>query len=162
MSETEFSVTDADGDRITMTAIATPVRRVTIEIERVNEIPSCAAVALGEKAIREIVAWGQAWLDAPRLAARDSAEVVAGWVSSASAIGPGLDSHVRKIGAFVLNVEDIGDGCSWSVDWGDNQIDEGTEFLIGNEDSADATTRAKAACEAAARKAGIAVPAEAP
>lgn len=35
------------------------------------------SVALDERKARELVAFAQAWLDAPRLAARDSAEVVA-------------------------------------------------------------------------------------
>ena len=62
----------------------------------------------------------------------------------------------RNIGEFSLFVEPCGADWSWSVEWGDDTIAEGEEPLRDNEEAE--VARAKAACEAAARRAGIAVP----
>ena len=66
------------------------------------------------------------------------------------------NEHRRDVGEFSLFVEPAGADWRWSVEWGDDTIAEGTEPLRDSE--AEEVSRAKAACEDAARKAGIAVP----
>lgn len=104
-----------------------------------------------------------ALLNRPRDAARAAAEVVAdsGWVDK-STIGDDLLYHRRTVGEFVMRVVNESNGWAWSVEWGDNTIEDGdTANTRADNDSPDAWAsslpRAKAACEAAARKAGIAV-----
>lgn len=71
--------------------------------------------------------------------------------------------HRRDIGAFSLFACADSDGWAWSVEWGDNILEDGRIYLTrADNDSPDcyaaSLPRAKAACEGAARKAGIAVP----
>jgi len=71
--------------------------------------------------------------------------------------------HRRDVGEFALFIEANGNGWAWSVEWGDNNIATGEVTLTRRDgESPDAyeasMPRAMAACEEAARAAGVAVP----
>lgn len=79
-----------------------------------------------------------------------------GWVVD------GPKSHRRTIGVFVLRVEEDAAGATFGVDtsaFGSISVfDMGAVLAEGDESDADVLSRAKEACEDAARAAGIAVP----
>lgn len=70
-------IVDIDGDHIDVCPAARPAERLLMFAAVDHGTREAAAVSLDDSQVRELVAFAQAWLDAPRLAARDSAEVVA-------------------------------------------------------------------------------------
>lgn len=75
----DVEILDDDGDALVLAeSRITGDRAVLIEVQSRcdGEIADGAAVRFDEERMRKLVAWGQAWLDAPRDAARLAAEVV--------------------------------------------------------------------------------------
>ena len=67
--------------------------------------------------------------------------------------------HRRDVGAFAMFVSDRwARDVPWSVEWGHEIIAEGKVYVEPGKSRVDALDRAKAACDEAARRAGIAVP----
>lgn len=79
---TSAEIADSDGDVLALLDVPDRhVRSVLVEAQQryKNEpenVEVGVAVRLNEDGMRSLVAWGQAWLDAPRDAARTAAEVV--------------------------------------------------------------------------------------
>lgn len=76
----DIEILDEDGDALTLAeSRITGARAVLIETQTRcdGDIEAGVCVRFDEERVRKLVAWGQAWLDAPRLAARAAAEVVA-------------------------------------------------------------------------------------
>ncbi len=74
-------ILDVDGDQLDINHGGQPGepgrRLLLLTTVSQHRREHATSVALDERMARELVAFAQAWLDAPRLAARDSAEVVA-------------------------------------------------------------------------------------
>lgn len=68
-----LSIDDEDGDSLVLRDVDSQRRQVMAEARGQSD---SVQVALFEDDVRKLVAWGQAWLDAPRDAARAAAEVV--------------------------------------------------------------------------------------